>query len=107
MTWEFATDPEFQTQLDWMEEVVRTRIWPLEPIAFELTPAEIHDALADIKTEAQSRGLWAAHLPAELGGSGYGQVRLGLMHEILGTSPLGPLAFGCQAPDSGNSEILA
>jgi acyl-CoA dehydrogenase len=29
------------------------------------------------------------------------------MHEILGTSPLAPYAFGNQAPDSGNSEILA
>ena len=29
------------------------------------------------------------------------------MHEILGTSPFAPNAFGCQAPDSGNSEILA
>ena len=29
------------------------------------------------------------------------------MHEILGTSPIAPLAFGNQAPDSGNSEILA
>ena len=29
------------------------------------------------------------------------------MHEILGTSPFAPLAFGNQAPDSGNSEILA
>jgi acyl-CoA dehydrogenase len=29
------------------------------------------------------------------------------MHEILGTSPLAPLAFGNAAPDSGNSEILA
>ena len=36
-----------------------------------------------------------------------GQVRLGLMHEILGTSPIAPLAFGNAAPDSGNSEILA
>jgi acyl-CoA dehydrogenase len=29
------------------------------------------------------------------------------MHEILGTSPWAPNAFGCQAPDSGNSEIIA
>jgi acyl-CoA dehydrogenase len=36
-----------------------------------------------------------------------GQVKLGLMHEILGTSPIAPLAFGNAAPDSGNSEILA
>src|SRR5213076_1682368 len=41
------------------------------------------------------------------GGQGMGQVKLGLMHEILGTSPIAPLAFGNAAPDSGNSEILA
>ena len=29
------------------------------------------------------------------------------MHEILGSSPYAPNAFGNQAPDSGNSEILA
>ena len=43
----------------------------------------------------------------ELGGQGFGQVKLGLMHEILGTSPLAPFVFGNAAPDSGNSEILA
>jgi acyl-CoA dehydrogenase len=55
----------------------------------------------------RERGLWAAHLPPELGGQGFGQVRLGLMHEILGTSPYAPSAFGNQPPDSGNSELLA
>ena len=29
------------------------------------------------------------------------------MHEILGTSPYAPFVFGNNAPDSGNSEILA
>ncbi len=29
------------------------------------------------------------------------------MHEILGTSMYAPNAFGCQAPDSGNAEIIA
>ena len=33
--------------------------------------------------------------------------KLGLMNEILGTSIFAPNAFGCQAPDSGNSEIIA
>src|SRR5205085_5184404 len=49
----------------------------------------------------------AAHLDPELGGQGFGQVKLGLMHEILGSSPIAPLVFGNAAPDSGNSEILA
>jgi acyl-CoA dehydrogenase len=32
---------------------------------------------------------------------------MGLMNELLGASVLAPFAFGAEAPDSGNSEILA
>jgi acyl-CoA dehydrogenase len=64
-------------------------------------------AVAPLQEQVKARGLWAAHLDPELGGQGFGQVKLGLMHEILGTSPIAPLAFGNAAPDSGNSEILA
>jgi acyl-CoA dehydrogenase len=38
---------------------------------------------------------------------GFGQVKLGLMHEILGQSPYAPVVFGNNAPDSGNAELLA
>jgi acyl-CoA dehydrogenase len=38
---------------------------------------------------------------------GFGQVKLGLMHEILGQSPYGPVVFGNNAPDSGNAELIA
>src|SRR6185503_14181485 len=46
-------------------------------------------------------------LTPDLGGKGYGQVRLALLNEILGRSRWAPSVFGCQAPDSGNAEILA
>ena len=36
-----------------------------------------------------------------------GQVKLGLMHEILGGCEFAPPIFGNQAPDSGNSELIA
>ena len=64
-------------------------------------------AMAPLREEVKARGLYAAHLDPELGGQGFGQVKLGLMHEVLGTTPIAPFAFGNQAPDSGNSEILA
>ncbi len=41
------------------------------------------------------------------GGPDYGQVKLALLNEILGRSECAPIVFGSQAPDSGNSEILA
>jgi acyl-CoA dehydrogenase len=105
MAWDFSTDPEFQQHLDWMHEFVREEIWPLEVLGLE--QAQLDRALAPLKERVKERGLWAAHLDPELGGQGFGQVKLGLMHEILGTSPYAPNAFGNNAPDSGNSEILA
>ena len=107
MSWDFSTEPEFQAKLDWMRGFVREQLWSLDSIADELDMAGIDAALQPMKEEVRRQGLWAAHLDPELGGQGYGQVKLGLMHEILGTSMLAPMAFGCAAPDSGNSEILA
>jgi acyl-CoA dehydrogenase len=63
--------------------------------------------LRPLQKTVKERGLWACHLGPELGGPGYGQVKLGLMNEILGRSGWAPTVFGCQAPDSGNAEILA
>jgi acyl-CoA dehydrogenase len=107
VAWDFSTEPEFQSRLDWMAAFVREEIWPLETLLDELEWDGLMRAIRPLQEEVKRRELWAAHLDPELGGQGYGQVKLGLMHEILGTSPLAPLAFGNAAPDSGNSEILA
>ena len=92
MAWDFETEPEFEEQLVWMRGFMREEIMPIETLDLS------HDqALAFIKPlqdQVRERGLWAAHLPQELGGTGFGQVRLGLMHEILGQTPYGPVVFG-------------
>ena len=107
MAWDFSTEPAFQEHLDWMREFVRDEIWPIETILDELSREQLARLIGPLQEEVKERGLWAAHLPPELGGQGYGQVKLALMHEILGTCMLAPTVFGNQAPDSGNSEILA
>jgi acyl-CoA dehydrogenase len=107
MAWDFSTEPDFQRKLDWMAEFVRAEVWPIETVFEELGQQGFERALAPLREEVKRRGLWAAHLHPELGGQGFGQVKLGLMHEILGTSPFAPFAFGNNAPDSGNAEILA
>ena len=105
MAWDFATEPEFEEQLEWMRGFVRDEIYPLETL--KLDEDAFRKATDPLKQEVKARGLWAAHLPPELGGGGFGQVKLGLMHEILGTTPYGPVVFGNNAPDSGNAELLA
>jgi acyl-CoA dehydrogenase len=111
MAWDFQTDPDFQAQLDWMEGFVRDEIFPLETLALEWRTPEGREAFRRItdplKEEVRQRGLWAAHLPPDMGGLGFGQVKLGLMHEILGQTAYGPSIFGNNAPDSGNAELIA
>ena len=105
MSWDFETDPEFERDLQWMRAFVREEIIPLEVL--DLDHAHLLQAIAPLQAQVKERGLWAAHLGPELGGSGFGQVKLALMHEILGECLYAPLVFGNNAPDSGNAELIA
>ncbi len=110
MAWDFETEPEFQKELDWIERFVREEVEPLDHVLGN--PYDVRDPARNalvrpLQAEVKRRKLWACHLGPDLGGQGYGQVKLALMNEILGRSRFAPIVFGCQAPDSGNAEILA
>lgn len=110
MAWDFETDPAFQKQLDWIDEFMRSRIEPLDYVLgspYDVADPKRNALVRPLQAEVRSRNLWACHLGPDLGGQGYGQVKLALMNEILGRSRFGPTVFGCQAPDTGNAEILA
>jgi acyl-CoA dehydrogenase len=110
MAWDFETEPEFQRELDWMDAFVRDEIEPLDLVLgnpYEVTDKRAREIVKPLKQRVKERGLWACHLGPDLGGLGYGQLKLALMNEILGRSRWAPSIFGCQAPDSGNAEILA
>ena len=81
----------------------------------DVYPAEKHiipgvglpyEVLKPLQQKVKEQNLWAAHLPKEVGGLGLGNVFLGLLNELLGSSPIGPRVFGTAAPDTGNTEIL-
>jgi acyl-CoA dehydrogenase len=111
MAWDFETEPEFQKKLDWAHEFVREEVEPLDLlwehqqyVPLDETRRKVVDPLKD---EVRRQGLWATHLGPELGGQGHGQLKLALLNEILGRSQWAPIVFGCQAPDTGNAEIIA
>ena len=112
MTWDFETEPEFQAKLDWADAFVRDEVEPLDLLwrGLAFTPPDDRRCKAIIdplKQQVRDQGLWATHLGPELGGQGYGQLKLSLLNEILGRSRWAPIIFGCQAPDTGNAEIIA
>lgn len=109
--WDFETDPDYQQLLDWADAFVRDEVEPLDLIwpHLQFTPlTQTRRKVVDpLKERVRQKGLWATHLGPELGGQGYGQLKLALLNEILGRSQWAPVIFGCQAPDTGNAEIIA
>lgn len=111
--WDFSTEPEFQAKVDWANAFVHDEIEPLdhlvadENVVYAPLSPELAAIVRPLQQRVREQGLWACHLGPELGGQGYGQVKLALINEILGRTYWGPIIFGCQAPDTGNAEILA
>lgn len=110
MAWDFETEPDFQEKLDWIDEFVRTEVEPLDHVLVH--PADVKSPnyaklVRPLQARVKAQRLWACHLGPDLGGEGYGQVKLALINEILGRSRFAPSVFGCQAPDTGNAEIIA
>ncbi|HPG27853.1 MAG TPA: acyl-CoA dehydrogenase family protein [Myxococcota bacterium] len=107
MAWDFSTEPEFQKTLDWIRDFVDNTIIPLDLLCEGLDQRQLDALWAPLKEEVKKKGLWAPHLGPEHGGQGMGQVKLALIHEILGRHDIASEMFGCQGPDSGNAELLA
>src|SRR4051812_16974439 len=110
MSWSFETDPDYQEQLDWVDAFVREEVEPVDRIithAWDVRDPVRNALIKPLQDRVREQQLWACHLGPELGGPGYGQLKLALLNEILGRSHSGPVVFGCHAPDSGNGEILA
>jgi acyl-CoA dehydrogenase len=111
MAWDFSTEPEFAEKVDWVRTFVREEVEPLDALfpGCEYLPLtdDRRKIVDPLKQQVRDRGLWAPHLGPELGGQGFGAVKLTLINEILGRTAWGPIVFGAQAPDTGNAEILA
>ncbi len=67
---------------------------------------EAEALMKDLQARVKREGMWAMFIGPEAGGTGTGFLPYAYVNEILGRSPYAPLAFGCQAPDTGNAEIL-
>lgn len=94
-----------------IEEFVAQRILPLEAelLAIDLPEQQRWqepESFRSLKAEARSRGLWNLFLPdAELG-AGLSNLDYAPLAERMGRSLMAPAVFNCNAPDTGNMEVL-
>ena len=103
---DFELSEKMRTILELVERFVAEELIPIEGEMLHGDPATVDEAVSMAQRKVRQMGLWAPNHPVEYGGLGLDMVEHALLSEALGRSPLGHLAFGAQAPDAGNIEIL-
>lgn len=105
---DFSISEKMQTILEMINEFIDKELIPLETefLSKGRDSETFEKAIKDKQKKIKQMELWAPNHPEELGGMGLTLLEHGLVSEALGRCTLGHLAFGCQAPDAGNIEIL-
>ncbi|WP_425313782.1 acyl-CoA dehydrogenase family protein [Pseudovibrio exalbescens] len=97
-----------------ISEMIQDEVLPLEQEYFDEVPREGRwtftarqtEILEGLKAKARERGLWNFWLTDSERGYGLTTVEYAYLAEEMGKSRLGPEVFNCNAPDTGNMEVL-
>lgn len=89
-----------------VRQVIDAEIIPLEKLLISRPWAEVEPLFNQKREVVKEAGLWGLALPEAYGGQGLTLAEFGRISEVLGRTPGGHYAFGCQAPDMGNMELL-
>jgi acyl-CoA dehydrogenase len=105
---DFSLSPAAQDATDRMWAFMREEVFPAEPewTAYLREHGEHASppVMERLKKSARERGLWNLFLPAV---SGLTNLEYASVAEVSGWSPvIAPEAINCQAPDTGNMEVL-
>ncbi len=95
-----------------VREFIRDRIIPAETAYFDHLKQEGQawtqpPVMEELKAEARAEGLWNLFLPEPEFGPGLSTLEYAPLAEEMGWSFIAPEVFNCNAPDTGNMEVLA
>lgn len=92
---------------------MREEVLPAEPVyASQLAGGADHRqwrqpvVMEQLKAKARAQGLWNLFLPGLEDGPALGHLDYAPLAEIMGHSFIAPEVFNCNAPDTGNMEVL-
>lgn len=94
-----------------LDRFMREEIEPVEPdyhrqLAALHDPWQVLPIIGELKARAREAGLWNLFLPDEELGQGLSNLDYAPMAEKMGRSLIAPEIFNCNAPDTGNMEVL-
>ncbi|NUT07725.1 MAG: acyl-CoA dehydrogenase [Hamadaea sp.] len=105
---EFGYDETTERLRAELLDFMTTHVYPAESAVSEEDGWSAPPVMAELKAEAKRRGLWNLFLPDEKFGAGLTNLQYAPLAEIMGRSPhLAPEACNCNAPDTGNMEVLS
>src|SRR5213079_1900221 len=100
-----APSPDVQQRRERLAAFMEAQVYPNErALAAEDDGAEA--LMRELQAKAKAAGLWAMFIGPDAGGTGTGFLPYVYLNEVIGRSLVAPRIFGCQAPDTGNAEIL-
>ncbi|MDQ3576432.1 MAG: acyl-CoA dehydrogenase family protein [Actinomycetota bacterium] len=105
---DFAHSDRAADYLARVGEFIRAEIDPIESgyhreLAALDNPWVVLPIVEELKAKARERGLWNLFLTAE---SGLNNAEYAPLAELMGRSVIAPEVFNCNAPDTGNMEVL-
>jgi acyl-CoA dehydrogenase len=109
---DFAFSDKAQDLQRQVREFMEGEVLPAESVYREQVDASgdrFHhpQIMEDLKDRARAAGLWNLFLPDPEWGAGLTNLEYAPLAELMGHSVVGPEAFNCNAPDTGNMEVLA